>query len=80
MSFSQYIVEQALILVPALYVVGMFLKQSAVDDKYIPVTLLLLGVVGAILMLGLSVHSVIQGIFVAGTAVFANQVIKQLSK
>lgn len=76
MEWSNYIIDQAMILIPALYIVGMFLKQSAIDNKYIPLIILVLGIVGAVLMLGFSVQSVIQGIFVAGTTVFTNQLIK----
>lgn len=80
MDFMKFIVEQALILVPALYVLGMILKNSSVKDKYIPIVLLVLGVAGSIALMGLSAQSVIQGILVTGAAVFTNQLVKQVNK
>lgn len=80
MDFMKFIVEQALILVPALYVIGMILKNSSVKDKYIPIILLVLGIAGSIALMGLSAQSVIQGILVTGAAVFTNQLVKQVNK
>lgn len=62
----------------ALYVIGVFLKATPkVPDWLIPWMLLLLGVIGAILLLGLSVSSVIQGVIACGVAVLGNQLYKQ---
>ena len=37
MEFMEYITENALILIPVLYVIGMFLKAlEFIKDKYIP--------------------------------------------
>ena len=81
MDFTKFITEQALILIPVLYVVGMFLKSTEkISDKYIPTILLVVGVIGANALLGVSVNSTIQGVLVAGTSVFANQIIKQIGK
>ncbi|GLC30429.1 phage holin family protein [Clostridium omnivorum] len=80
MDIMKFIIEQAYILVPALYVIGMILKTSSVKDKYIPLILLAFGIVGAIALMGLSVQSIIQGILVTGAAVFTNQLIKQTKK
>ena len=78
MDFNKYIQEDALILVPALYIIGMILKSTPkIKDWLIPYILLVLGISGATLLLGLSVQSVIQGILVSGAAVLANQLIKQ---
>lgn len=80
MDFMKVIVEQAYILIPTLYVIGMILKTSMVKDKYIPLILLGLGIAGAVAMMGFSLQSVIQGILVTGAAVFTNQLIKQSKK
>lgn len=80
MDIMKSIVEQAYILVPALYIIGMILKTSAVRDKYIPLILLALGIIGAVVLMGFSVQSVIQGILVTGAAVFTNQLVKQSKK
>ncbi|MCI6388303.1 MAG: phage holin family protein [Ruminococcus sp.] len=81
MEVLEYITDKALILIPALNIIGMIIKRlEKINDKYIPLILLLFGVLGTIGLLGVSVDSVIQGVLVAGTSVFGNQVIKQLSK
>lgn len=81
MDFVEYVIEQALILIPALYVLGMIIKHTQfIKDKYIPVILLAVGVAGAIALLGVTVEAVIQGILVTGVAVFTNQLVKQASK
>lgn len=81
MKVLEYITDKALILIPTLNIIGMIIKRlEKINDKYIPLILLLFGVLGTIGLLGVSVDSVIQGVLVAGTSVFGNQVIKQLSK
>jgi len=81
MEFVKYITENALILVPAIYVLGMIIKNTEkVPDKYIPGVLLIAGVCGAISLIGLNANAVIQGILVTGAAVYANQLIKQNNK
>ena len=45
MEFMEYITENALILIPVLYVIGMFLKAlEFIKDKYIPCILLVIGI------------------------------------
>ena len=81
MEVANYIVQNALILIPALYILGMILKSTQkISDKYIPITLLMFGVAGAIGILGVSVDSIIQGILVTGATVYTNQLIKQSEK
>ncbi|WP_425292374.1 phage holin family protein [Clostridium sporogenes] len=78
MNLMDYIVEQALILIPALYVIGIMLKQtSKIKDWTIPWILLVLGIIGAISLMGFNANAVIQGILVTGVAVYTNQLIKQ---
>ena len=75
----EYIVENALVLIPVLNIIGMIIKNTEkINDKYIPLILLFFGVVGTIAILGLSPHSVVQGVLVTGTAVYGNQVVKQI--
>lgn len=76
-----YITDKALILIPVLNIIGMIIKHlERINDKYIPLILLFFGVIGTVGILGISVDSVIQGVLVAGTSVFGNQIVKQLSK
>lgn len=81
MDFQKLIIEQALILIPALYIIGMFLKNTPpIKDWTIPYILLVLGILGAIALIGFNVQAIIQGILVTGVTVFGNQLIKQTSK
>ncbi len=84
-----YINPELVGLVVALYVLGLMLKSSeGVKDKYIPLTL---GIVGISLSFvwvvgteGLSVlgafTALTQGILSAGAAVYTNQLVKQMKK
>ena len=81
MEFMEYITENALILIPVLYVIGMFLKAlEFIKDKYIPCILLVIGIAFSIALIGLNVNAVIQGILVSGATVLGNQLIKQYKK
>ena len=81
MDIVKYIQDEALILVPTLYVIGMILKSTPkTKDWLIPYILLIFGITGAILLLGFSIKSIIQGILVTGGAVFTNQLIKQTTE
>lgn len=76
-----YINEYALILIPMLYVIGMILKGlNIIPDKYIPLILLIFGIIGAMCMNGLGIDSVIQGILVTGVTVYTNQLLLQSKK
>lgn len=78
MDFLSYIVNEALILVPVLNVLGIFVKNTdKISDKYIPLILLGVSIILSIALIGLSVQAVIQGILVAGAAVLTNELIKQ---
>ena len=78
---KDYILDNALILIPAIYVIGAILKGTElVKDKYIPVILLPIGVILAMLLVGFNVNGFIQGILVTGVAVYANQLVKQTLK
>lgn len=79
MDILNYITENALLLIPVLVIVGMILKNvELIPDKYIPVILLPLGVLGAMAMNGWSVEQAIQGVLVTGCAVYGHQLYKQL--
>ena len=64
-----------------LYLIGMLLKATPnISDWLIPYILGALGILGAVLLLGFDVQSVIQGILAAGASVYVNQAIKQTKK
>lgn len=81
MDFIKYVTENALVLIPALYIIGQIIKGiESVADKYIPVILLPCGILGSIALSGISADSVIQGILVVGVTVYGNQLVKQVNK
>lgn len=81
MDVLTYITENAYILIPALLIVGQIVKNvKVIPDKWIPLILLPLGIVGAMALGGWTFDSVLQGILVTGVTVYGNQIYKQLSK
>ncbi|EML1139399.1 TPA: phage holin family protein, partial [Clostridioides difficile] len=71
--------EQLLILVAALSIIGKGCKKyKQLDNKYIPVVLLILGIGFSIWMLGLNPVAVLQGVICWGVAIGINQTYKQL--
>ena len=81
MDALKYITENAYILIPALLIVGQIVKNvKVIPDKWIPLILLPLGIVGAMALGGWTFDSVLQGILVTGVTVYGNQIYKQLSK
>ena len=61
MDLVKYVTENALVLIPVLYVIGSILKGTEkIKDKYIPIILLPIGVALAIAIGGVSVDAVIR--------------------
>lgn len=80
MEIINFVEESMIIVVAALYVLGILLKNSRVKDELIPWILILIGLVVSMWMNGINPDSFIQGILVTGAAVLANNLIKQTSK
>lgn len=77
----EYITENALLLIPVLNIIGAIIKNiEKIPDKYIPLILLGFGILGTVAILGVSPESVVQGVLVTGTAVYGNQIVKQIKK
>lgn len=80
----EYINQENLILVPVIYILGIFLKRfSKFNDKYIPITLLLIAsilsfLINNVFSLVALGNSIIQGILITGVAVLGNQLYKQM--
>lgn len=80
-NITNYILEQGLILIPVLYIIGLMLKGAEkISDKYIPLILLPIGIAGSIGLLGATFDAVVQGVLITGACVYGNQVVKQLAK
>ena len=80
-DFWSYIQPEVYILIPALYLIGLFIKKiPGAPDWIIPFALLVLGLIGSVVIIGFTIYGVIQGVFVAGITVFTNQAWKQIMK
>ncbi len=81
MDILTYITENALILIPVLLILGQIIKNiEKIPDKWIPLILLPIGIVGAMALGSWTVDSAIQGVLVTGAAVYGNQIVKQIKK
>lgn len=89
-----YIKPELIVVTIVLYFVGMGLKQTqAVKDKYIPVILGATGIllatiyviatcpIGTMQEIAMAVFTaIVQGVLVAGSSTYVNQIIKQANK
>lgn len=81
MNVLKYITENAYILIPVLLIIGQIIKNiKVIPDKWIPLILLPLGIVGAMALGGWNFESALQGVLVTGVTVYGNQIYKQLNK
>ena len=74
-----YIVEDGLILIPVLYVIGYIIKHTNIlSSRWIPLVLLVVSIVFSIFLLNDPiVDRVIQGVLISGVTVFIDQIKKQ---
>lgn len=93
MKFEDFIKPELLVLIPVLYLMGVAVKRSIVRDKAIPFILGAVAVIlaGLYVFATTDVSSakaavmavftaVTQGVLIAGTSVYANQLYKQIKK
>lgn len=89
MDFTNYIMPELLITVPALYFIGYIIKRTMTCDKHIPLILTGVGIVLALLWIGSQplenvpaavFTAIVQGVLCAGMAVYSNQIVKQNRK
>jgi hypothetical protein len=74
----EYIISEALIIIPVLWILGSFLKKTPkVEDWLIPWVLLAVGILAALGIIGFTVDAAVQGILVSGAAVLGHQLLKQ---
>jgi NhaP-type Na+/H+ or K+/H+ antiporter len=78
MDFLNYIVQEALIVIPVLWILGVFLKRTPkIKDWVILWILLGVGVAFTVAILGFTAEAIMQGVLVAGAAVLGHQLVKQ---
>ena len=93
MEYQDYMKTELLILVPVLYFIGIGLKKSKLANKWIPITLGIIGVIlSSIWVIGTTDISgikeaalafftaITQGILAAGASVYVNQIYTQAKK
>ncbi len=93
MDYQAYIKSELLILIPVLYVIGIGLKKSKLPDKWIPLSLGLVGiglsfiwVVATCEICGIRetaaalFTAVTQGVLAAGASVYVHQLLIQSGK
>lgn len=77
-DFFSYILEEAYILIPALYFLGWCIKRiPKIPNWIIPFTLIVIAIPAAMAIVGWDIQGAIQGVVVAGLTVFTNQLWKQ---
>lgn len=82
MDFLNYIVEEGLVMVPVLFIIGETVKRTELmNNKWIPLALLLISIGFTPLLLGGYVATnIVQSVLVAGATVFGNELIRQTGK
>ena len=77
-ELANFIVKDAYILIPVLYVIGLLLKRTPkLADWLIPWILLGLGMAGGFFLGDMQLEGLLQGVLVTGVTVFSNQLYKQ---
>ncbi len=93
MNYQDYIKPELLVLIPVIYLIGIGLKKSKLTDKWIPLILggasvllcalwvLATSEIGGLRDLATALFtSITQGVLLAGTSVYANQLYVQKGK
>ena len=82
MDILNYVVQEGLVMVPVLYIIGEIVKGTELlSNKWIPLALLIVSVGFTPLLLGTyTADNVVQAVLVAGVTVFGNELIKQSSR
>ncbi|MFS0820584.1 phage holin family protein [Bacillus sp. 1P02SD] len=81
LDLLQFLNENYYMLVPVLWVIGFFLKQTPTIPNW-SITWILLGVslVGGAVLFGFTAEAVFNGVIAAGVAVFGHQMVKQTAE
>lgn len=93
MNYQEFIKPELLVLIPVLYFIGIAIKKSNLQDKFIPFILGGLGILlsGIYLFAIEPIHGLqavataiftafTQGVLIAAASVYTNQIIKQIEK
>ena len=79
MDILEYIVSEGLVMIPVLFILAEVIKHTELlDNKWIPLTLLVISVAFTPFLLGtFNADNIVQAVLVAGVTVFADQLYKQ---
>ena len=82
MDIINFIIEEGLIMIPVLYIIGEIIKFTGVlNNKWIPLTLLIFSLLFTPLLLGgFTPDNIVQAVLVTGVTVLGDQLIKQTGK
>lgn len=82
MDIINFILEEGLIMIPVLYIIGEIIKFTGVlNNKWIPLTLLVFSILFTPLLLGgFTPDNIVQAVLVTGVTVLGDQLIKQSGK
>ena len=82
MDIINFIIEEGLIMIPVLYIIGEIIKFTGVlNNKWIPLTLLVFSLLFTPLLLGgFTPDNIVQAVLVTGGTVLGDQLIKQTGK
>ena len=78
MDVQSFITNEALFIVPVLWILGAILKKTPkAADWMIPYILLVVGILLSVWTLGLDAEAIAQGVLVTGAAVLGHQLVQQ---
>ena len=82
MDIINFIIDEGLIMIPVLYIIGEIIKFTGVlNNKWIPLTLLVFSLLFTPLLLGgFTPDNIVQAVLVTGATVLGDQLIKQTGK
>ena len=82
MDILEFIIDEGLIMIPVLYIIGEIIKFTGVlNNKWIPLTLLVFSLLFTPLLLGgFTPDNIVQAVLVTGVTVLGDQLIKQSGK
>lgn len=82
MDILNYVVEEGLIMIPVLYIIGEIVKGTELlSNKWVPLVLLVISVGFTPLLLGAyDATNIVQAVLVAGATVFSHELLKQTNK
>ena len=82
MDIINFIIDEGLIMIPVLYIIGEIIKFTGVlNNKWIPLTLLVISLLFTPLLLGgFTPDNIVQAVLVTGVTVLGDQLIKQTGK